>query len=103
MLGTDISSFKNMFAKVNSSIHNANTYISSLFQRNSDITNLNTSVVNLSLNFLEPQVWALTPLLVALTNLSTSFWIDNERSTQNINKLTSVSTVGLQFYRVMTH
>ena len=34
-----------------------------------------------------------SPLPGALTNLSNSYWLDNERLTQNINKLTSVSTV----------
>ena len=67
----------------------------SLFQRYSNITNLNTSVVNLSLNFwnLITTACSLAKLPAALTNLSTSYWIDNERFMQNINKLTSVSTV----------
>ena len=98
LLGTDNSSFKSVFANVNSSIFNAEASLSSLFQRNSDITSMNNSVVNSSLKF--------TPLPAALTKLSTPYWIDNTRLTQNINKLTSLSTVAYNawnaFYLVMT-
>jgi len=52
-------------------------------------------MVNLSLNFwnLSGTAWSMTYLPAAFSNLSTSYWIDNARLTQNINTLTSVSTV----------
>ena len=91
-LGTGNSLFKSAFANISGCILNANGSILSLFQRNSDITSINNSVVNLSLNFwnLSTAAWSLTLLPAALT---TYYWIDNERLTQNINKLTSSFTV----------
>ena len=74
-LGMDNSSFKSAFTHVNSSIINVNASISTLFQLHSSAA------------------WALTQLPAALSKLSTSYWIDHARLTQNINKLTSVLMV----------
>ena len=94
-IGIINSSLTTACLALNSSMINANASISSLIQRNSDITNLNNSTVNLSLNFwnLSGTTWAMSYLPAAFSNLSTTFWVDDSKLTQNINSLSSVSTV----------
>ena len=72
-----------------------NSSITTLKLYNGNLTSLNSSMINVSMNFwnLSGVTWGMTYLPNYCTNLSTNFWVDHGKLTTAIDNITSVSIV----------